>query len=246
MKIIISPSKLQSPTLLSEKSSVLPTDRALTQQIKIRLMADSRLDLGKRLKIKGSLLDQAYSWLHDELLPTGHAVATYTGIVFKEITPNLYDHQQCAYLERHLRILSAYYGVLSPFTLIEPYRLDMGAKFENCNLYNHWVKAVSEHFSGEDLIVNLASREFSQLLDRKTLSVPILDVDFKEEQSDGTLKIITVHAKQARGLMVHYMVENLVEKPENLKCFNEMGYHFEQGLSGDLHYVFVKPNNNCI
>lgn len=117
----------------------------------------------------------------------------------------------------------------------------MGAKFEDFNLYDHWGQVVHGHFSGEDLIVNLASKEFSQLLDRKTRSVPILDVDFKEEQSDGTLKIITVHAKQARGLMVHFMVENLVEKPENLKCFNEMGYVFNEALSSDGHYVFVKP-----
>ncbi len=90
MKIIISPSKLQNPTLVSKVTSALPTNTGLTQQIKNRLMADSRLALGERLKIKGSLLDQAYSWLHNEMPIKGHAVVTYTGIVFKEITPKLY------------------------------------------------------------------------------------------------------------------------------------------------------------
>lgn len=244
MKIILSPSKLQNPVKIPGLSAVLPSNSDLTQIIKGRLMAETRPSLSNLLKIKGQLLDQAYGWLHDEMPKTGHAVATYTGIVFKEITANLYDSEQRGYLERHFCILSAYYGVLTPFTVIGPYRLDMTIKFEDINLYDHWRQALLGHFSGEDLIVNLASKEYSQLLDRKTLAVPILDVDFKEEQSDGTLRIVTVHAKQARGLMVHYMIENLVENPESIKHFCEMGYNFDEDLSSALHYVFVKRYEN--
>lgn len=42
--------------------------------------------------------------------------------------PHLFSWEQFDYLDRHLRILSGFYGVLRPFDGVTPYRLEMQAR----------------------------------------------------------------------------------------------------------------------
>lgn len=235
MKIILSPSKLQK----SHHILGLPlVDRCYDQ--KTALLEDWMTQL--RAQRGSSLTDGIGKALGasstDNVL--GHAIASYTGIVFKELDWRSFEAPQWDYAEAHLRILSAYFGVLTPMTAMYPYRLDFGARLPGIQLYSHWREEILESFKTSDIVVNLASKEYSQMLDRKRFKGKILDVDFKEEQFDGSLKVVTVHAKQARGLMAQYMVMGLVEDVTRLKAFDGAGYRFEPSLSTDLHYVFVK------
>ena len=47
-------------------------------------------------------------------------------------------------------------------------------------------------------------------------------------------------AKMARGEMVRYLAEHQVEDPEGIKGFDRLGYHFEEALSTEKEYVFLK------
>jgi cytoplasmic iron level regulating protein YaaA (DUF328/UPF0246 family) len=241
MKIILSPSKLQTPRLLKGLEGVGQSYLGASQVIDKLIRSMSYEELGKCLRINKALLDHAYHLWNTESQKSGHAICTYTGLVFREIACDTYDPLQRDYLERHLRILSAYYGVLSPFTEITPYRLDMTHRPNGLDLYKHWQEVINHTFQHEDIIVNLASKEFSTMLNRKTLKGNVLDIDFKEEQSDGSLKVVTVRAKQARGLMTHYMVENTIECIEHIKGFSEAGYVFHKALSRPYYYLFIKP-----
>ena len=46
------------------------------------------------------------------------------------MAPSVFEIQQFEYLQNHLRILSAFYGVLKPMDGVTPYRLEMQAKAE--------------------------------------------------------------------------------------------------------------------
>ncbi len=59
-----------------------------------------------------------------------------------------------------------------------------------------------------------------------------------EDWKGGRYKIISFHAKRARGLMAHYSVENRIDEPEALKGFDSEGYQFNAKASNDTTYVF--------
>ena len=47
-------------------------------------------------------------------------------------------------------------------------------------------------------------------------------------------------AKMARGEMVRYMAEHKIEDPEKIKAFDRLGYYFNEALSNENEYVFIK------
>lgn len=235
MKIIISPAKVQNGKDTIPMSLEPILFHSKTNHLNDLLMGYSKASLGKLMKIKGKLLDQTYYNLHQHTEPV-HAITLYNGIVFKEINAGSYELPQLEYMNRHLRILSAYYGVLKPTSGIIPYRLDMTMKPQEKNLYLYWDESVNEHFADDELLINLASLEFSKMVDK-----PMLNIHFKEEQSNGSLKIITVRAKKARGLMVDYLISNMIENPNEIKNFCEMDYQFSENLSDNQNFIFILP-----
>ena len=141
-------------------------------------------------------------------------------------------------------MLSGLYGVIRPLDLIQPYRLEMGTKLSNAkggDLYDYWGSDISSVLNEDepDLIVNLASNEYSKAIDKKTLNADILDIVFKEKKGDN-YKVIGIYAKRARGLMVNYIIRNRLDKPEELKDFTDEGYRFDKSLSSDSSWVFLR------
>ncbi|MDE4940726.1 YaaA family protein, partial [Francisella tularensis subsp. holarctica] len=68
---------------------------------------------------------------------------------------------------------------------------------------------LNEYFSQQqnNSLIHLASTEYSQAIDKKSLAVKWLDIDFKDNKA-GAYKTIGIHAKKARGLMTRYILEN--------------------------------------
>jgi hypothetical protein len=60
--------------------------------------------------------------------------------------------------------------------------------------------------------------------------------DFK----NGKLKIISFYAKKARGMMTRYILENKIEKSEEINGFNLGGYKFDKNLSTKLTPTFTR------
>ena len=56
------------------------------------------------------------------------AILAYDGIVFKTIEPEKFSPKEIEYLSDKLKILSGFYGVLSPTDGVVPYRLEMQSK----------------------------------------------------------------------------------------------------------------------
>lgn len=56
--------------------------------------------------------------LHRNLTP---AILAYEGIAYQYMAPSVFEEGQFDYVEEHLRILSAFYGVLRPLDGVTPY-----------------------------------------------------------------------------------------------------------------------------
>src|SRR5690606_933666 len=165
----------------------------------------------------------------------------YTGLNVYTLTEN-----QIYYLQNHLNILSGLYGLLKPLDAVEPYRLEMGIKLpiaDKKDLYDFWkdtvTTALNKGYNKGDVLVNLASNEYFNVVDKKTLKAKIITPEFKDYK-DGNLKIISFFAKKARGLMVRYMADNNITKVEDIKQFNVEGYGFDANLSTDNKWVFTR------
>lgn len=49
-----------------------------------------------------------------------------------------------------------------------------------------------------------------------------------------------VYVKMARGQMVRLMAENNIQDPEEIKCFDVLGYRYNEDISDEDNYCFVK------
>ncbi|MDO4442325.1 MAG: YaaA family protein [Slackia sp.] len=80
------------------------------------------------------------------------AVFSYEGIQYQNMAPQVMTENQLEYLQQHLRILSGFYGVLSPFDAVVPYRLEMQAKLavgDARDLYGFWGPLLFEALADE-------------------------------------------------------------------------------------------------
>ncbi len=236
MKIILSPSKTQAdaPLKLNVDTNRLTKTIALFKVLK----KYSKNKLAKVLKIKGALLDKTYDLYQsfDESNKGIKAIDCYEGVVFEQIDHQDLSPNQNSYLNSHLVILSAMYGVLEPTDVIWPYRLDMGHKPNNQNLYHYWQEAVNDYLKNEDCIVNLASAEFSKMLKNERL----INIHFLDQDVSGQLKVIGFNAKKARGMMANQMIKDTITHPEDIKALVINNYHFDTTLSDPDNYYFIK------
>jgi uncharacterized protein len=176
------------------------------------------------------------------------ALAAFKGDVYEGLKAWELNPEQIKFADKHLRILSGLYGLLKPTDLMLAYRLEMGTLLAGKsfkNLYQFWddkitrsvLKAVKD--SGGNILINLASEEYSKAVDFKATKVRIVTPVFKEFRN-GTYKFISYNGKWARGLMTRFIIDNEITEPEQLKLFNYEGYEFMVQLSKGDQWVFVR------
>lgn len=225
----------QMPTFMNEASELLGTLKSLTYD-----------DLKKMWNCNDSIAQLNFKRLQDTNLTQNltPALFAYEGIQYSYMAPDVFDEEAFKYLENHLRILSGLYGILKPFDGVMSYRLEMQAKLAHKgfkNLYDFWDKKLANHLANEtDLIINLASKEYSKMI-RNHLSKHILMItcDFCEIVNEKLVSKGTL-CKMARGEMVRFMAENNVLDPEGIKKFNALGFQYVEKHSDFDHYVFIK------
>ncbi len=232
MKIVISPSKTQNPN----KSSYLNNKEVIYIKEHKRILSLlnklSKEDLKKVMKIKNSLLDITYDNINNySKLGTFQAFESFNGLVYKGLEKQLYKSEEYNYIESHIIILDALYGILEAGTLIKPYRLDMKMKI-GVNLYKHW--NIDSYFKDE-LVINLASNEFSKMLTLKNL----VNIKFLQYKNNSYINQAT-YSKQARGLFLNYLILNQMTNINNMLQFSEQGYSYNTELSDEFNIIFSR------
>jgi cytoplasmic iron level regulating protein YaaA (DUF328/UPF0246 family) len=162
------------------------------------------------------------------------AILAFNGDVYEGLNANSLNKKSLDYLQDHVRVLSGLYGVLKPLDLMQAYRLEMGTSFKNTvgkDLYAFWgdkiTKALKEELDQHKskCLINLASDEYFKSVKPVKLEHPIIAPVFQDEKA-GKYKIISFYAKRARGLMTRFIVDNKIDKAEDLKDFNLEGYQY--------------------
>lgn len=174
------------------------------------------------------------------------AVLAFNGDVYEGLSAKTLSADDLAFAQSHIAILSGLYGVLRPLDRLQPYRLEMGTRLATeagADLYRFWGSQLSEHLNAQlradrtPVVVNLASQEYFRAVDTKVLKARVIECVFQEWKG-GVYKIISFHAKRARGLMARYAIEKRLQTPDQLQGFALEGYGFDAAASVPDRLVF--------
>lgn len=174
------------------------------------------------------------------------AVLAFNGDVYAGLDAKSLSAEQLDWAQAHVCILSGLYGVLRPLDWMQPYRLEMGTALptpKGNNLYQFWGAQVADYLNqravqdAAPVIVNLASEEYFKVVDRQVLKPRVVSCVF-EDYKNGAYKIISFHAKRARGLMVRYAIENRTVAVNTLQGFEAEGYAYAAEASRPDRLVF--------
>lgn len=168
------------------------------------------------------------------------ALNLYHGLQFRYLKDGL-SEEDFIFLDDHLRILSARYGVVKPLDGIRHYRKDFTTK----GLYKLWEDTIYNTLTKENqLILNLASKEYSKTITRYTTDNDrLITVDFYERTGDGELKKHSTISKKGRGQLVNYITRHRITDPESIKSFDDMDYQFSQDESEEFNWIFIRPKD---
>lgn len=253
MLILSSPAKrLDFDTKISEARYSQPVYLSEAAELVQMLAKQGKKKLAKTLEVSESLAElnydrfQAWNKSHDPD-NSRQAIWAYQGDVFHKIDQASFSKSEKEYAQGHLIIVSGLYGLLKPYDLIQPYRLEMKLSIKNSrgkNLHEYWKKQLTSDLDKEinkhdhKLIVSAASQEYVKAIDRKALGIPFYQVKFKQ-MKDGKAKSIMLYSKHARGMMINYLIKSQAKSLEQVKQFNVEGYKFVSEEKNIL--TFVKP-----
>lgn len=252
MKFVISPAKSLNETATIPTNEFTETKFLKQAEIIQKTLRKKKpKDLMEMMEISEKLAELNWQRNQDWQLPFTQnnarpAIYMFDGDVYTGLDAYTIPLEKIEYLQENLRILSGLYGILKPLDLMQAYRLEMGTNLAigtKKNLYEFWKETLTKHLNEtlqeNEVLVNLASKEYFSAIDAKKIKVPIITPEFKDYK-DGKLKMISFFAKKARGLMVRYAIDHQLQNPEDLKNFDYEGYRFDESLSKKNQWVFTR------
>lgn len=245
MKIIISPTKQMKTELDHFLPESQPMFLAETKKILAELQKLSLEEAQTLWNCSDKLAFENYERIQsiDFDKGTTPCIASYKGLQYQYMAPHLFTGPALDYIQKHLRILSGFYGILRPFDGIVPYRLEMQAAFpvaREKNLYHFWGQQIYEALAfDQGPVINLASKEYTKTLtpylkrNDQLIEVAFVSLINGKPKTKATL------AKMARGEMVRFMAENQVTTIKEIKQFDHPDYTFSKDLSTDTKMIFI-------
>lgn len=252
MLFLLSPAKkldFETPASVTQHSLPVFVDEA---QALIGLMREktpaqvsSLMKLSDQLAALNVARYQAWEAKHHSK-NSKQAAFAFNGDVYEGLNAQTLSPKALDWMQAHLLILSGLYGVLRPLDLIEPYRLEMGVALENAkgkDLYAFWREQVTQtliqHLQKDKtpVLVNLASQEYFKVVDKRRITVPIVECVFEEYKAGG-YKVVSFYAKRARGLMMRFASEHQIDHPQGLLDFTQEGYQYNKASSTENRLVF--------
>jgi cytoplasmic iron level regulating protein YaaA (DUF328/UPF0246 family) len=174
------------------------------------------------------------------------AALAFNGDVYEGLQAATLSRADLAWAQQHVAILSGLYGVLRPLDRLQPYRLEMGTRLASAqadDLYGYWGDTLALHLNARQardrapVVVNLASQEYARAARRKALRARWVDCHF-EDWHGGQWKVISFHAKRARGLMARFAIQHRITRVADLAGFEAEGYAHVRAESDANRWVF--------
>lgn len=186
--IIISPSKIQKMDKPINQNNPRPFTINLARKIFGEIKTWDLIKTKEMYKLSDNKSKEVFEMHQKHGQEIFYAIECFNGTVFKEIDLEKYDKE---YLNNHLRIIDPLYGILKPFDTIGTYRLDFNMKFP-FDLKDFWRETINKELEGCE-IINLASKEYSSIIDSKMSKVILEPGNSIKEQRGKTLHRILIN-----------------------------------------------------
>ena len=246
MKIIISPAKKLNDNRISVENAsaiqFLDETKYLVSQLRNYNVDEIKtmMNLSDNLASLNYQRFQQWNLESNNVIP---AIYMFQGDVYKGLKADQLSQEELYFTQDNLRIISGLYGFLRPLDLIFPYRLEMGTNIitnKGDNLYKFWGNKLRNllisEMTNNEVLINLASNEYSKALQLDKIKQQIITPVFKDTKN-GQLKVISFYAKRARGEMVHFIIKNKITDILDIRAFNYDGYSFVSEDNGTLLFV---------
>lgn len=257
MLILLSPAKTFAASVPRLRRE-LTTPRLLdhTRQLVDVMRGMSVADIATLMRVNPDIAartaeeyaDLELPFTRDNALP---ALLAFSGEAYRGLDADRLDARDLTEAQKTLRILSGLYGVIRPLDLIAPYRLEMGTRLateRGTHLYDFWGTHLTDMLAedltaspGADVVVNLASKEYSDAVDLKALDVPVISPRFEDTDARGRRTVVTVYAKHARGAMAAWLVQSRARTATDVLGFDGDGYAYDPATSTPTQPVFWRP-----
>ncbi|KXT83807.1 peroxide stress protein YaaA [Streptococcus panodentis] len=240
MKILIPTAK--ELNLSAEPAAAKPLSQQ-TQTILDQLAAFSAADLAQFYKIspeRAALEFVAIQALREGKAQHAPALYLFDGLMYRHIKREGYSAAERQYIQKHLAITSALYGILPALEPIAPHRLDfmMPLKPDGKSLKTFWKTAYDQALAEEEAVFSLLSSEFETVFS-KAVRQRMICFKFLEDRA-GQLKVHSTISKKARGDFLTALIENQVTEAEQMKTLNFAGFAYRPDLSSEQELVYVK------
>ena len=237
MLIILSPAKtLTVPKNLAASLKTTSPSMRENDGILSELRKMSASQLASTLEVSSAIantnVERYKNWEKQQAYPCGFA---FDGPAYKGLSCSTLNENELKYLQNHLRIVDPLYGLLKPLDVIKQYRLEMKTKgmkatksmkgglaaFWSREMTQSLIKDLDEqqksnnnnNNSAERFILNVASQEYSKVLDRNLLAENNVEV------FDMVIEGSTYDAKFGRGCAARYCAKVNAKTREDLKNF---------------------------
>jgi len=158
-------------------------------------------------------------------------------------------------MQNNLRIIDPLYGILRPLDRMQPYRLEMATrnvfgKDDTTKLNDLWKESVTQQLarelalrprSDQQILLNLASDEYAAAVDATMLQEAAPNSKYVKVVFRDQGRVVAVHAKRARGLMVRFVAETQAKTLEDVQDFDAEGYKLVVKESDESTLVFDRP-----
>lgn len=227
------------PFETAAKEHALNLSQFSTQELEKLLHINSKLAAANYLRYQDFCSDET---------PALPALLSYTGMVFKRISPKDFTEDDFRYAQEHLFITSFLYGLLRPLDAIKNYRLEGDVKLPELggiSFFDYWKPRLTDYFieairEQGNILINLASGEMKDLFDWEKVNreVQVITPEF-HTWKNGKLATVVVYAKMCRGEMTRFILKNRIEQPEELKNFEWEGFRFSGTDDSGKSWNFV-------
>ena len=171
----------------------------------------------------------------------------YDGDVFKGVQAQTMTAADAIFAQKHVLVPSGLYGLVRPYDMISPYRLEMKAKLavaKTANLYEFWGSKLGQyvdaHAAGEVLM--LSSYEYARtILPFVSDSTRVVTPVFINKKPSGQEEQIAIYNKIMRGVMGRWVINNKIDSLASITEFKAQGYEYSSERSSENKPVFYCP-----
>lgn len=219
-------------SLSSESQAVLAVMEAMTVQ---ELAAFYKLK-----PEKAELEENRWHRIQTQQAKTYPAWQLYDGLMYRYMKRRDLSESEIDYLQDKVLIATGFYGLISPFELISPHRLDFqgSLKIGQQSLKQFWRKKYDALLAGDDLILSLLSSEFEQVFS-PSVQKRMIRIVFMESVA-GKLRVHSTISKKGRGRLLSKLAEENCSNLEEVKNLYFDGFSYCSDLSQESTVVFLR------